>query len=609
MEGARGRMLLVAVSLAVLLVMVVSLVSFVPAAQAATGPSFVYQTIFNGAQFDSGYDEVVDGAGNAYILANTYDPPTTSATDNDVMVVKLSPSGTVLFVTYLRGSMIDAGTGLALDGQGGLLVCGWTDSPDFPVVNAAQPTKDARRSAFLTRLSTANGAIVYSSFFGANGADEFHDVVVNAAGEIFLVGKTDSTDFPTLNPLQAHLNTTSSFQADAFILRLSSDARTILYSTYLGGEAADQGDSIGLDAAGNIYVAGITKSNSFPTANPFQATRSGDYDIWAARISANGAHLDYSTYLGGSSTEYLGRIAVDAAGYATLAGTTNSRYYPTTSGSYQPVFGGGVVGSAGFGQRSAYDAFVTRLTPDGRSLVYSTFMGGANDDQANGVVIDAAGKAYVVGYHISEDTPPSANDISVSCLDASGAHLLYNVTEWSAVANTGHGIALGPDGNVYYTGAKNVPSDLYAARLADGGSPPPPLNGVLHVGDIDGSKATSGKSYWKATVIVLVHDAEENPIADVTVKGAWSNGYSGNAQIVTDANGRATMTTANIRRTVKSVTFTVTSLTKSGSTYDSAANHDPDGDSNGTRSWSHGRNMVAHHIDSCFALGPEPRIS
>ena len=451
------------------------------------------------------------------------------------------------------------------------------------MVNAAQPTKDARRSAFLARLSTADGAIIYSSFFGANGVDEFHDVAVNPAGEIFLVGKTDSTDFPTLDPLQAHLNTNSSFQADAFILRLSRGRpHASCMAPTLGGELDDQGDSIGLDAAGNIYVAGITKSDCFPTANPLQAARGGDYDLWAARISSDGAHLDYSTYLGGSNTEYLGRIAVDAAGNVTLAGTTNSPLLSDDTRRLPADLRWRSGRNRWFWPACRLRCLCHSAAPDGSSLAYSTFLGGANDDEARGVVIDDAGNAYVVGYHISEDTPPSANDIVVSCLDASGAHLLYQVSEWSAVANDAHGIALGPDGDVYYTGAKNVPSDLYAARLADGGSPPPPTTGVLHVGDVDGSGAFTSKSKWRATVTVLVHDAEENPMADVTVKGIWSGGYSGNAQIVTDANGRATMTTPNIRGKFKSVTFTVTSLAKSAFTYDSAANHDPDGDSNGT---------------------------
>lgn len=623
--GARGRTLLVAALLVALLASVVNPLSRLPAAQAAgqsrgaasfysdlrgndpsgwtmgrsvgvdllAGPSFVYQIVFSGAEFDSGHDEVVDVGGNAYILARAYD------TSNDVMVVKLSPSGAVLFVTYLRGSLTDYGSGLALDGQGGLLVAGWTDSSDFPVVNAAQPVKDNNRSAFLARLATADGTVVYSSFFGANRADEFHDVVVNAAGEIYLVGKTDSTDFPTLNPLQANLNLTNCFCDDAFILRLSADARTILYSTYLGGEVDDQADSIGLDAAGNIYVAGITKSNAFPTANPIQAARSGDFDLWAARLSPDGTHLDYSTYLGGSKTERLARIAVDPAGYATLAGSTNSASYPTTTGAYQPSFGGGLCGVAGFGQQSCTDAFVTRLAPDGSRLAYSTFLGGGNDDEGRGVVVDGAGNAYVVGYTISTDVPPSEFDIIVFSLDASGSQLRYSVKAWSAVANDGHGIALGPDGDVYFTGAKNAPSDLYAARLAEGGAPPPtatpvptntpvpptptplPQGGSLHVGDLDGSSASSAR-YWKATVRIVVHDAGHNPVGSVTVRGAWSDGYSGNVQCVTGPDGACTLTTGNVRAKVKSVTFTVKRLVKSGYTYSAAANHDPDGDSNGT---------------------------
>jgi Beta-propeller repeat len=595
-----GRLTLAAFLLAALLAGMLSPLSFAPLAQAAgqagqlagaqqttTVPGFVYQTVYSGAQFDSGHAEVVDGAGNAYILARAYD------TSNDVMVVKLSPSGAVLFVAYLRGSLNDWGTGLALDGQGGLLVSGWTDSPDFPVLNAAQPVKDNNRSGFLARLSTADGTLLYSSFFGGNRADEFHDVAVNASGEIYLVGKTDSTDFPTLNPLQAGLNLTNCFCDDAFVLRLSADARTILYSTYLGGGLDDQADSLGLDAAGNIYVAGITKSDDFPTANPLQANRSGDSDVWAARISADGSHLDYSTYLGGTNTEYLGRLVVDPSGFATLAGTTNSAAFPTTLGAFQPAFGGGLCGAAGFGQRSCYDAFVTRLAPDGSSLVYSTYLGGNSDDEARGVAVDSAGNAYLVGYTSSPNFPPSgissSFEIFVSSLDPSGSQLRYSVTEFSATANDGHGIALGPGDDIFFTGAKNAPSDLYAARLSESSGPlptptptptPPPPSTTLHVGDLDGS--ASGSRTWKASVSVLVHDAGHQPLANVTVRGAWSNGATGSSQCVTGSDGTCTLTKSSLSRFVSSVTFTVSNLSKSGYSYTSSINHDPDGDSNGT---------------------------
>jgi hypothetical protein len=591
-----GRLLFVVVLLAALLLALLGPLSFLPQAHAAAQtitPAFVYRAIVNGAYFDSGHAEVVDSAGNAYVLARAYD------SNNDVMIVKLSPSGAVLFTTYLRGSQTDWGTGLALDGQGGLLVSGWTDSADFPVVNAAQPVKDARRSGFLTRLSTADGSILYSSFFGAGGADEIHGLAINAAGEVTLVGKTDSTDFPTLNPLQAGLKLVSCFCDDAFIVRLSPDLQTLEYGTYFGGGLDDQADSVALDAAGNIYVAGVTKSDDFPTANPIQAGRSGDFDVWIARISAAGDHVDYSTYLGGSSGESLANIAVDPAGYATLAGTTNSSNFPTTSGSYQPVFGGGLCGSAGFDQRSCYDGFVTRRVPDGSSFAFSTYRGGGNDDEIHAVTIDGTGNVYMVGYAYTTDVPPNVS-IFVEGLDATGSQLRYSLHEFSAVANDGHGIALGPDGDVYFTGAQNAPSDLYAARLTASGTPLPtatPLptstpipptptptpssSGMLHVGDLDGS-ATSSGLVWRANITVLVHDADHNPIANVAVSGKWSNGYSGNAQCVTAGDGTCALSTGNIRRNTKKVTFTVTNLIKAGFTYSSAANHDPDGDSNGT---------------------------
>ena len=576
-----------------------SVASLASSLQNSASPNYVYQTIFNGAEFDSGHDITVDSAGNAYVLARAYD------TSNDVMVVKLAPHGAVSFITYLRGSLTDWGSGLALDGNDGLWISGYTDSSDFPILNAAQPVKDNNRSAFLARISTTNGALLYSSFFGANRSDEFHDIALNGNGEIYLVGKTDSTDFPTVNPIQSNLNLLSCFCDDAFVVRLSADAQNILYSTYLGGSTDDQGNSIGLDAAGNIYIAG-TGSDDFPTVNPIQ-TGGG---LWAARISADGSHLDYSTHLGGSKTEYLSRIAVDQAGYATLTGTTNSSDFPTTAGSYQPIFGGGLCGVAGFGQRSCYDAFITRLTPDGTSLVYSTYLGGSNDDESRGVAIDSTGNAYIVGYHISSDTPPSEFNITVSSLDPSGSQLHFQVSEWSAVANDGHGIALGPDEDVYYTGAMNAPADLYVARFSQTGGvsptptptpiptqtstpisptptntpvPPTPTPSVtyLHVGDLDGS--ASGSRNWQANVRIFVHDGYHKPVANVTVQGAWVKGTSGSDQCVTASDGTCTITKDGLRRNTRKVTFSIQNLANTGTSYDASANHDPDGDSNGTK--------------------------
>jgi hypothetical protein len=601
-----GRLVLVAALLAALLAGVSSPLSFLSGGRVAAqtvSPTFVYQSVFNGAQFDSGHDEVVDGAGNAYVLARAYD------TTNDVMVVKFSPSGAVLFTTYLRGSLTDYGTGLALDGNGGLLVAGWTDSSDFPIIDAIQPVMDARRSGFIARLAVSNGAILSSSFFGGNSVDEIHDVGVGPSGEIYLVGSTESTDFPTVNPLQASLNTSAGYNySDAFIVRLSADAHTILYSTYLGGEYDDQAGSVGLDAAGDVYVAGTTSSDHFPTANPVQPARSANADVWAARLSPDGANLEYSTYLGGSGNESLARIAVNSAGYAILAGTTDSSDFPTTPAAYQPVYNGGLCGTAGFDQHRCTDAYVAGLAPDG-SQVYGTYLGDSLDDEARGVAVDDAGNAYVIGYINIPGVPagyPPTPKIFVDSLDASGSSLLFSVLVTSAVFNDGHGIAVGPGGDVFFTGAQNAPSDVYAARLTGigGSSPPtatpPPTNTpasptstpiptltptpsakTLHVSDLDGGASRSSRS-WKARVTILVQDAGNMPVANVTVRGNWSNGYSGSAHCTTGSSGTCTLTSGNISLSKGSVTFTVSNLARSGFTYNPAANGDPEGDSNGT---------------------------
>jgi hypothetical protein len=567
---------------------------------ADTSPTFVYQTNYDGGSFDTGgNDEVVDGAGDAYVLEGIYD----SIGRNDVLVLKLSPTGAVLFTTYLRGSAIDYGTGLALDGNGGLWVVGFTDSADFPVVNAAQPVMDARRSGFIARLSTSDGAILYSSFFGGNGADQINDLAIGPNGDIYLTGTTDSTDLPVVDPLQASLRSTN--DRDAFVERLSPDARTVLYGTYLGGSNYDEGDSIALDAAGNIYVAGDTQANDFPTVNAVQSSWGGDYDAWAARISADGSHLDYSTYLGGSRYEAPSRISVDAAGYVTLTGSTNSANYPTTPGTAQPVATGDICGSSPY-QHYCYDGFVTRLAPNG-ALVYSTFLGGSLDNQLNNLAVDAAGDVYVIGYSDFAAAPPDyvpTSDIFLASLDSSGglrASLLFD----AVVPNSSHGLALGPGGDVYFTGVRNLAEDLYAARLSLGGGPTPtptptptatptptptptatpiptPTVASLHVADLDGGATAVGRRFWRASVTVLVEDAGGGPVANVTVTGRWSRGYSGSAQCVTSAGGTCTLSTGSISQRTGSATFTVNDLTATGYTYSASVNTDPDGDSDGT---------------------------
>jgi len=599
-------------------------------------PTIVYETTVDLAYQDSGQDIAVDAAGNAYVLARAYDA------NNDVLVAKFSPAGALVYATFLRGSKLDAGGGITL-GPNGVYVAGWTDSADFPVTgDAIQGALNHLRDAFITRLSMQDGSILYSTYFGGDRADQAGDIAVNSAGEIYIVGTTSFTDYPTTaNAIQDSLNLTQCFCEDAVVTKFSADGQTVLYSTYLGGERDDWGTAIGLDANDNIYIAGQTNSAQFPTVAPLDGTFSGGLidDLFVARISADGNTLQYSTYLGGADTERVERIAVDAAGNTYLSGTTQSEDFPTTAGAFQSDFVGAVngCGGGGFGNPivNCSDVFVTKLAPDGSALVYSTFLGGTGEDHGNGVDVDGSGQAYIVGYTSSQDFPlasaPVGTDIFASKLNASGSDLLYTVTLDSPIPNTGHGIAVDEAGDAYVTGGNGtivnnfVSHDLYLVKIAEGSAPPPtptpvpstptpvpptptpvpptptpvpptptpvpptptPVpspGGTLHIGDLDGASAwVFRRWYWRARVTIAVHGADHDPVAGATVSGNWTGGYSGDDTCTTGADGKCAVLTDTIWRRLSNVTFTVVDTSAAGYTSALGESHDPDGDSTGTQ--------------------------
>src|SRR5439155_778710 len=177
----------------------------------------------------------------------------------------------------------------------------------------------------------------------------------------YVTGFTDSSIFPTT---AGAFQTTLGGNCDAFVAKLSATGAALVYSTYLGGGGIDEGFGIAAAAAGNAYVTGFTNSSNFPTtAGAFQTTLGGNFDAFVAKLSATGAALLYSTYLGGAGTDEGFGIAAAAAGNAYVTGFTNSSNFATTVGAFQPTSGGGP------------DAFVTKLNANGAALVYSTFLG------------------------------------------------------------------------------------------------------------------------------------------------------------------------------------------------------------------------------------------
>ena len=431
-------------------------------------PVLSYSTYLGGIE---GYGIAVDSAGNAYITGiagpNFLFPTpgafqTVSDGTNDAFITKLNASGSAqVFSTYLSGSANVGGKaqglGIAVDSAGNAYVTGWTTATDFPTTPGAfqraigDPTG---YSAFVTKLNAAGSALVYSTYLGGNRVDMGYAIALDSAGNAYVTGQTDSTNFPTAGPFQAAFGGGGT---NAFVTKLNTVGSALVYSTYLGGNASDTGYGIAVDSSNNAYVTGFTTSPNFPTVNPFQSTlKSSIGNAFVTKLNAAGNALVYSTYLGGNGSGDYGKgIAVDSAGNAYVTGFTTSTNYPTAN-PFQAACSGTIPGCV----------IVTKLNATGSALVYSTYLGGTSD-QGNGIAVDSAGNAYVTGVTGSA-TFPLANPIQATCgncsqngaqnvfvtnLNAAGTALIYSTyLTGSSGADSGEAIAVDAAGNAYLTG-------------------------------------------------------------------------------------------------------------------------------------------------------------
>lgn len=374
-----------------------------------SGTALVYSTYLGGSGTDYGDAIAVDGTGDAYLTGYTYSSnfPTQNAAQAayngniDAFVTELNPAGNgLVYSTYLGGNNQDFGNGVALDGAGDAYVVGQTYSTTFPTANALQGTCNgcsnaSNSDAFITKLNPSGG-FLYSTYLGGNAYDYAQAVAVDGNGNAYVTGGTNSTTFPTQTPVQA----SSGGAYDAFVSKLSADGSVLLYSTYLGGGGNDDGYGIALDAQGDAYLTGKTQSTNFPTQNALYATNGGGtsgYDAFVAQLNTGGDALVYATYLGGNGDDVAYAIAVDGTGDAYVTGQTFSTNFPTANALQSTC--------DGCTSTSNSDAFVTEVASDDSALIFSTYLGGSSTDTGAGIAVDAGGGIYVTGQTASTDFP------------------------------------------------------------------------------------------------------------------------------------------------------------------------------------------------------------
>jgi hypothetical protein len=310
--------------------------------------------------------------------------------------------------------------------------------------------------------TTHPSGLIYSTFLGGDLHDYSYAIAVDAGGAAYVMGETWSWyDFPvTPGAFQTQsgggsCNWPPELCPDAFVAKLNPTGSGLVYATYLGGNQRDYGYDIAVDASGAAYITGYTYGNYPVTEGAFQTAFGGDRDAFVTKLNPTGSALAYSTYLGGSWDEYGNGITVDASGSAYAVGFTRSVSFPTTAGAFQPVCGGGHL-------VPCVDAFLTKLNAAGSGLVYSTFVGGSDNDYANSVSVDGNGAAYLTGETYSSNFPttPGAyqaalagwTDVFVTKLNASGSALVYSTYIGGNDYDTGYAIAFNTDGSAYLTG-------------------------------------------------------------------------------------------------------------------------------------------------------------
>ena len=378
---------------------------------------------------------------------------------------------TLAFSTYLGGSDTDIGEGIAVDPAGNAYITGGTLSTDFPVTPGAFQTGKAgiaEFDAFVTKMNSTGTALIYSTYFGGDNRDTGNDIALDAAGNAYVTGLTESSNLPT-TPGAFRTTPVGTDEFDTFAMKLNPTGTALVYSTFLGPIL---GLGIAVDSAGNAYIAGQANDNYPTTPGAFQTVPGGGGDAFVTKLNATGTALVYSTFLGGSGIDLAIEIAIDSEGNAYVTGQAGEGF-PVTPGAFQTSFNG-----------FSIKVFVTKLNATGTALVYSTFLSGSGLDIGQGITVNAAGNAYVTGRSDSVDFPVTPGafqsvkaagiDAFVAELSAAGNALVYSTYLGGDGNDFGNDIALDKAGNasvVGLTGSTDFPTTTDAIQSAFGGSP------------------------------------------------------------------------------------------------------------------------------------------
>ena len=596
----------------------------------SSGTQLVYSTYLGGGNESTWAAGIaVDSSGNAYVTGGTDSPnfPVTSGAYQttfygsphpfgSAFVTKLNATGTnLVYSTFLSGPPLtsgpltgdtdSAGIGIALDATGDAYVTGSTFTGGFPITAGAFDFAGiSYGGSFVSKLSADGSTLVYSAFIGD---DQTTSICVDKNDDAYVAGSTSDIDFPaTAGAFQTSSNGNQMYN-NATVAELNASGSALVYATYLGGSGPAPGDAINgiaVDNSGSAYVTGKATSSDFPvTTGAFQTVNNGaangTYNAFVTKLNASGSGLVYSTFVGGSGGgsaggggDYANGIAIDTAGDAYITGAAVSLNFPTTSNAFQ---------GSNHAPAGSSNAFVTEVNPSGSGLLFSTYLGGNDQDFATAIATDTSGNAYVTGSTSSYNFPvtsgvyqttyPTGGAIFVAKAllgsSSTGGTPIGTTTSLTADANpqlvgvkvtftasvqpsSGTGV---PTGTVTFSvdGGTGIPEALdssahatyatstltagthtirasYSGNSSYASSSATPLTEIIigpaaSIAVVSGSgQTTAYGSSFTSPLVVVVKDANGNPVPGVVVSFTGAGLGFSSSTATTGSNGEASMT-------------------------------------------------------------------
>lgn len=396
------------------------------------GNRVYYGVVLGGSWVEGVSGLAVDRAGNAYLTGTTSSPdfPTVHPLQArcagprglcmDGFVVKLDPQGRVVYSTYLGGAQEDHPTGIAVDPRGDAYVAGYTYSANFPTVRAMQPHLRGHSDGFVAKIDPSGRRLLYSTYLGGSSEDGASGIAVDRLGQAYISGTTVSPDFRTSRrSFQSRVpgGNCGFFPCEhGFLVKLGTAGR-FLAGTFVGTPSGEVVNAVALDASGDAYVVGTTRSTGIPgstVVGPGDKTlcgANGDMSpcnsAFATELTPWLDHKVYGLVLSGNGEDSAGAVAVDGQGQAVIGGSTYSSDFPTVN-PIQAHSGGGEC-PVGRGGSSSCDGFVAAIVPQGRAVTFSTYLGGDGQDEVDSLALDRRGSVLVAGFTSSTTLAPGVS--------------------------------------------------------------------------------------------------------------------------------------------------------------------------------------------------------